>query len=76
MSASKLLIDADADPKRADFNSADDPTVRPGIYEFGPDGNTLKLCINMNTADRPTTVEPGKNVYLWTLQLAKPEGVK
>ena len=76
VSASKLLIDADADPKRADFNSADDPTVRPGIYEFGPDGNTLKLCINMNTADRPTTVEPGKNVYLWTLQRAKPEGVK
>ena len=75
VSGSQLLIDAAADPKRADFKYTNDPMC-PGIYEFSPDGNTLKLCINMNTADRPTAVESGKNVYLWTLQRAKPEGVK
>ena len=76
VSGSQLLIDAAADPKRVDFKSADDPIVRPGIYELSPDGNTLKLCINQNNADRPTAVEPGKNVYLWMLQRAKPEAGK
>ena len=46
-------------------------TSYPGMYELT--GDTLKISCNLKgTGVRPTTVDAGPDVYLWTFQRAKP----
>ncbi len=47
----------------------------PGVYELA--GDSLKICCNIKgTAIRPTTVDGGPDVYLWTFKRVKPEAKK
>lgn len=50
-------------------------TGYPGMYEL--DGDTLKICCNLKgTGVRPTTVDAGSDVYLWTFKRVKAEAKK
>ena len=47
----------------------------PGMYEL--DADTLKVSCNLKgTGVRPTTVDAGPDVYLWTFKRVKVEAKK
>ena len=74
--AIQVVLDTMGVSKNAEFKYLTNEAPKPGLFEIGPDGETLKLCIDMRTAERPTKMEPGPNIYLWTLERAKPEAKK
>lgn len=58
-------------PKQIDIKTAGCPK-KPGIYSV--DGNTLRLCINDNSSERPTTLaSQGKSeIWLFVFERVKP----
>ena len=59
--------------KAVDYKYTNGNNTRyPGMYELS--GDTLKVCCNLKgTGVRPTTVDAGPDVYVWTFQRVKPE---
>ncbi len=73
LSSVRFVIDPKLKTLDYTYTNGNNPPY-PGTYELT--GDTLKVSCNIKgTGNRPTTTEPGPDVYVWTLKRVK-EGKK
>ncbi len=68
----RLVIDPKTKTLDYTYTQGNHPPAHPGTYELTAD--TFKVSCNLKgTGARPTTTEPGPDVYVWTLKRVKEE---
>ena len=77
LAGDKSIIRLVVDPrmKTLEYEITDGRDITyPGRYVT--DGDALEICCNYNGGSRPTAVESGRDLYLWTLKRVKVEAKK